>query len=125
MPAAMSKQVSPSKPVKKDLKRKDAPPPDAPKVPDGFPDTYRAKRCRRCGHWSTETCPYKLTKAMEAVWNGYLPWEQGSLHDPRGCHCSACRKALLTCVFHSLFNLLSTGCDGLYKGYTLLLVPCA
>ena len=68
---------------------------EAPPPPPGisYPENFRFRRCRRCGHWNSSPAPYDLTHSQECRWQKVLPWEQGSLYNPQGAHCLLCRKA--------------------------------
>ena len=68
---------------------------EAPEPPAGvtFPAAYVAKRCRRCGIWSTSPAKYDQSKAPEAAWGLVAAWARGTLHQPAGNVCLICKKA--------------------------------
>lgn len=53
---------------------------------------YKAKKCKRCGIWSTERCQYDQSEAAESAWGILVAWESGNLKSPQGNHCYICRK---------------------------------
>ena len=49
------------------------------------------RRCWICSASSGDPCPYQQHADEHRVWNGLMPWDQGTHAEPRGQLCKLCR----------------------------------
>lgn len=79
---------------------------EVPEIPCDFPEAYSAKRCWICGAWSTDRAPYTQAPEEHAIWMGYMPWDQGSAHGPRGLIDRLCKTVWCSGDWMARFNSL-------------------
>ena len=57
---------------------------EPPMIPEHYPDTFKLRKCQRCGSWNLDKAPYDQLRSPEKAWGEQIAWEQGTPENPRG-----------------------------------------